>query len=112
MEIKRGEIYMVALDPTLGHEMKKTRPAIVVSNDSINKSASVVSVCPITDAANKTSPIHIEIPSGEGGLSKASVAHCGQVRSIDKVRLVTRLGILSSSRMAKVSEGLREALGV
>ena len=92
--------------------MRKKRPAVVVSDDIINKFASVVIVCPITDSGGKFSPIHVEIPSGEGGLVKDSVAHCGQVRAVDRERLGARLGTLERARMAKIGRGLRIALGV
>jgi mRNA interferase MazF len=112
MQVTRGEIYWVNLDPTVGSEMKKLRPAIVVSADAINNAASVVMVVPVTDATGKTSPVHIEIPQGEGGLKKESVAHCGQLRAIDKARLAGRLGQLSLERLEEVSQGLRDALNL
>ena len=112
MAIRRGEIYQVNLDPTIGSEMKKSRPAVVVSADSINKASSVVVVCPIIDSFGKSSPIHIEVPEGEGGLTKDSVVHCGQFRSVDIQRLGERLGELDRHIMAKVSKGLRDALGL
>lgn len=56
--------------------------------------------------------IHIEIPKGEGGLSKDSVAHCGQIRAIDKERIFEKLGIFEHYRMALIGSGLRIALDV
>ena len=112
MAIKRGEIYKVNLDPTVGSEMKKTRPALVVSADSINKASSVVIVCPITGSQGKSSPIHVELPAGEAGLTKDSVVHCGQVRSVDAQRLGERLGELDRQTMAKVGKGLRDAMSL
>lgn len=112
MAYARGEVYQVDLDPVRGSEMKKRRPAIVVSSDAINRAAAVVIVCPITDAVGKFSPIHIEIPQGEGGLEKDSVAHCGQIRAVDKERLGRKLGTIDRARMAKIGRGLRVALGV
>lgn len=108
----RGEIYHVKFDPSEGSEMKKSRPALIVSDNVINKAASIVIVCPITNARDKTSAIHIFIPKGEGGLTKDSVAHCGQLRAIDKNRLGTKYGSLSAKRMSEIDIGLRFALAL
>jgi mRNA interferase MazF len=108
----RGEIYRVRLDPTTGSEMKKTRPAVIVSDDVINGASEVVIVCPITGYSGKESPIHILIKSGTAGLGKDSVAHCGQIRAIDKVRLIERQGVLDGSLMARIDRGLQHALSL
>ena len=113
--IFRGEVYYADLEPTVGSEMKKTRPCVIVSNDSINFNSSVVIVCPITDAYNKrkTSPIHILIPMGEGGLVKDSVVHCGQIRAIDKSRLNAKpIGGLDDEKMGKITEGIAHATDI
>jgi len=112
MEIKRGEIYKVDLDPIRGSEIQKKRRAVIVSTDAINESSSVVITCPITDGFGKTSSIHVEIPAGEGSLEKDSVAHCGQVRAVDKERLGDRVGKLNDFKSAKVGRGLKEALNL
>lgn len=111
MDILRGEVYHIDLEPTKGQEMKKShRPCVVVSNNIINEKTPVIIICPITDSYNKFSPIHIEIPNGEGGLTKKSVVHCGQVRAIDKLRMGSKLGILNSNIMQQVSDGLRQVM--
>jgi mRNA interferase MazF len=108
----RGEIYDVKLDPTEGREIKKSRPSIVISSNAINKSADVVIVCPVTNPLGKGSPIHVLIPRGEAGLTKESIAHCGQIRAVDKIRLGGKYGSLSEERMKAVDEGLRNALNL
>lgn len=111
MEIKRGELYYVDLKPTRGSEMKKRRrPCVVVSSNAINKAARVIIICPITDSYNKFSPIHIKISAGTGGLKIESVVHCGQVRSIDKSRIGSKLGKFESHIMEEISRGLNLAL--
>lgn len=111
MEIKRGEIYYVDLEPTKGSEMKKSRrPCVVVSSNAINRTSRVVIICPITDSYNKFSPIHIKISTGTGGLTKESVVHCGQVRSIDKLRIGSKLGKFDANIMGEISRGLNLAL--
>ena len=112
MAVCRGEIYTVELSPTRGSEMKFDHPCIIVSSDSINKAAAVVIVCPITDAIGKHSPIHIPIPKGESGLTKDSIAHCGQIRSIDKERLKKKWGDLQDARMKTIDAGIKLALAL
>lgn len=110
--IFRGEIYYVDLEPVQGSEMKKTRPCVIVSNDAINFSSSVIIICPITEYKGKTSPIHILVHEPEGGLIKSSIIHCGQIRAIDKTRLGDKMGDLSEEIMVKITEGIAHATDV
>ena len=112
MEVKRGEVYDVDLNPVKGSELKGKHPAVVISIDAINKNAAIVIICPITDALGKDSPVHIPVDAEEGGLVKESIVHCGQIRAIDKERLQKRLGELSRHRMAQIGKGLKSALGL
>ncbi|MBI5729892.1 MAG: type II toxin-antitoxin system PemK/MazF family toxin [Ignavibacteriales bacterium] len=108
--IRRGEIYWVDLEPVRGSEMKKVRPAVIVSNNLINEHASVIIICPITEALGKTSPIHIPILKSEANLEKESIIHCGQVRAIDKERIFTLIGKISGNKMREIEKGLRLAM--
>jgi mRNA interferase MazF len=92
--------------------MKKERPCVIVSTNSINFYASVVIVCPITDAYGKDSPIHVPIPETEGGLTKKSIVHCGQIRAIDKTRLEKKLGNLSDDTMNEITKGIAFSMDV
>ena len=85
---KRGEIYLVSLDPTLGSEISKTRPALVISNNINNQYSDTITVIPITSFIKKIYPFESELPLGEGGLAKKSKTKCNQIRAIDKIRLV------------------------
>jgi mRNA interferase MazF len=111
MAIKRGEVYQVELSPTLGSELKDPHPAVVMSNNVINDAAAVIIVCPIT-SGSRPSPIHILLHKGEGGLTKDCIAHCGQVRAIDKQRLRVKRGELSQKTMESIEKGLRLALSL
>lgn len=113
--IFRGEVYIADLEPVQGSEMQKKRPCVVVSSDSINFNASVIIICPITDAYGKakTSPIHIAVSPPEGGLTKDSIIHCGQIRAVDKSRLDNiAIGGLTEETMIKVTEGIAHAAGI
>lgn len=108
MDIKRGEIYYVDLEPVRGSEMKKDRPAVIVSRDAVNRVSAVVIICPITDAYGKTSTMHVPVFDGQGGLKKDSIVHCGQVRAIDKEeRIGNKIGDMPSDIMIKIEAGLK-----
>ena len=98
---------MVALDPTIGSEQAETRPCVVVQRDSANRSGRTTIVVPFTDAANSvTSIIAPRFDKGDGGLIKASVALCHQVRAVDRIRLRTRLGALGTDALRTLGIGL------
>jgi mRNA interferase MazF len=105
---RRGEIYWVALDPTVGTEIRKTRPAVVVSNDSCNRYGARVVVLPVTSHVESLYPgeARVQVRGGPGR------ALGDQVRSIDKKRLGARIGTLSSYELSDVDEALRVTLGL
>ncbi len=89
---KRGKIYLVSFDPTVGADMQKTRPALVLQNDIANEHSPITIVAAITsqfDDALYPSEALVQPP--EGGLTVNSVVLLNQIRSIDKQRLVQRL---------------------
>lgn len=106
--INRGEIWLVNLDPTIGQEIRKTRPAVVVSSDSIGKLPLRI-IVPITDwkspYANYPWMVYLE-PDKQNGLVKKSGADTFQVRSVDQARLVKKLGALSAPTMEEIVAGI------
>ena len=70
--ISRGDIFLVNFDPTIGAEAKKTRPAVVISNDINNAHSPIVSIAPITSNVTKVYSFEVEIPAGVGGLKSRS----------------------------------------
>ena len=109
---KRGEIFLVSLDPTIGSEINKTRPALVISNDINNKFSSTVTVIPITSNVKKVFPFEVLFPPAQSGLSEASKAKCNQIRTVDKRRLIKPLGKISQKKMGKVEDSLSIHLGM
>lgn len=109
MSPRQGDIYLVDLGPVVGTEMAKKRPAIVISNDAANLAASRVSVIPITTSGLKrVYPFEVVLPAAGGfGLDRDSKAACDQVRTLDKKRLVRKLGGLDEHALGKVKAGLR-----
>ena len=105
--MKRGDIYDVRLDPTEGREQQGTRPAIVVSRDSINATQTVVIIVPCTTYRGKRLyPSHVRLTAPDGGLATDSVALAEQVRTIAHERLGNRRGMLSADAMAQVEQAL------
>jgi len=110
--IHRGEVYDVIPDPTIGAEIQKKRPGVIVSTNVFNSSSSLAVVCPVTEGANlRPDLIHILVTKGEGGMTKDSIILCDQVKAVDKLRLVEKRGNLNSATMRKVDDGLKAVLG-
>jgi len=105
--VKRGEVFLVNFDPTVGAEAKRTRPAVVVSNDVNNAHSPIVSISPITSNVTKIYSFEVEIPSGMGGLRTRSKIMVNQTRAVDKIRLIRKLGHLSEGLMDSVNQALK-----
>lgn len=110
---KRGEVYLVNFDPTIGAEIKKTRPALIVQNDIANRHSPITIVAAISSKFDdELYPTEVLITAPEGGLSVDSVALLNQVRSIDRTRLVKRLGTLKPTTLTQVDHALTVSLGL
>jgi mRNA interferase MazF len=110
--IKRGEVFLVNFDPTLGAEAKKTRPAVVVSNDINNAHSPIISISPVSSKITRTYSFEVEIPSGTGGLKTRSKIMANQTRVVDKIRLVKKMGHLSPEIMSLVDRALKLHYGL
>lgn len=103
----RGCVYLVNLDPTVGHEIQKTRPAVVVSNNHMNELSTTVLIMPLTTGA--FSYYHwITVRPPEGGLTKPSSIVTEQIRAIDKQRLGKKIGKLSAKTMHRIEAVIRD----
>lgn len=100
--IRRGEVYLVGLDPVVGSEVGKMRPAVVLQNDLANRSSQTVTVVPISSQIERVFPFQVRIPNGEGGLERPSKALCEQIRTVSRNRLVRLLGQLPSERLQEI----------
>ena len=101
--VKRGEIWLVALDPTVGSEIRKSRPCVIVSPPELNFHLRTVIVAPLT---SKGFPAPFRIPVTHAGTKGLAVLD--QIRTVDKVRLVKRLGAVSSKTLSAVLVALQE----
>ena len=108
----RGEIWMIDLDPTRGHEQAGKRPALVISDDVFNGGpAGLVIVLPLTSQA-KGIRTHVAVQPPEGGIRKPSFIKCEDVRSVAVERLGKRLGTVSPATMDAVEFRLRILLNL
>lgn len=114
--MRRGEIYWTDINPRPGSEQKGRRPVVVVSHDSFNHSGAWRSVIVVPISASpaqaRRGPTAIAIPAGHGGLSRASVALCHQVTTLDRTRLEKRIGALGRVLLEEIAAGLRAAMEV
>jgi mRNA interferase MazF len=111
---RRGEIYLTKLDPTVGHEIQKTRPALIVQNDINNRNSPVTIVAPITSKVRSPlSLVQVLLnATSQTGLSVASVVLFNHIRAVDRVRLIRRLGSVDDETMELVDEAIKISLGV
>lgn len=110
---KRGEVYLVNFDPTTGAEIKKTRPALILQNNISNQYSRIIIVAAITSQFRETLyPTEVLVQAPEGGLNINSVVLLNQIRSIDKQRLIKRLGNLELETLQKVDEAIQISLGL
>ena len=110
---KRGDIHLVNFDPTLGAEIQKTRPALTLQNDIANRHSPITIVAAISSKFEEPLyPTEVLISAPEDGLSVDSVALLNQIRSIDKSRLVRRLGAIRPSTIEHVERSLQISLGL
>jgi len=110
--MRRGEIRWVDLDPVLGAESNKRRPAVIVSNDGANTAASrlgrgVITVVPVTSNTSRVYPFQVLLAADEAGLPSNSKAQAEQVRSIAIERIGARVGQLTAPQVAALDEALR-----
>ena len=111
---QRGDLYLVEFDPARGHEIQKTRPALIIQNDIGNQYSHVTMVAAITSKLSATPyPVEVVVAPHKGnGLSVPSAIQLSQIRSVDRERLVRRLGTLDGTAMCKVDRALKISLGL
>lgn len=111
-DLRRGDLVLVNLDPSVGSEANKTRPAVVVSNDRANRTSPVVTIVPITSNTAYVYSFQVFLPRDESGLDEDSKAQAEQIRTVDRRRLSRHLGHLPAARMQQLNAALRLHLGM
>ena len=105
MEIEQYEVFLINLDPTIGHEIKKTRPCVVISPDEMNQNIQTVIIAPMTTKSHDY-PTRVKVKFQ----SKSGWIVLDQIRTVDKRRLVKRLGRITRSEIEKVKYVIKEML--
>src|SRR5690349_16595641 len=105
---RRGDIWWVNLDPTEGSELRKIRPAVIITADALNRARRTVVIVPLSTGPKPRPPIVVATPSA----GSKSVAVCDQLRAVDKQRLTRSDGRLSPSDLGAVEEGVRRVLSL
>jgi len=104
---------MVGFDPAVGHEIQKTRPALVIQNDTSNRYSPVTIVAAISSRfSDPPFPREVVVEPSESGLPKRSAVIANQIRSVDRLRLQKRLGRLSLRGMERVDRAIEISLGL
>jgi mRNA interferase MazF len=110
---RRGEVYLVSFDPTVGSEIQRTRPALILQNDIANRHSPITIVAAMTSQFEEPLyPTEVLITPPEGGLTTPSVVLLNQIRSIDRQRLVRRLGRVTAGTLERVNRALQLSLGL
>ena len=112
--MRRGDLYLAELSPRSGAEIQGGRPVLVVSHDSFNRVMAwqSVMVVPLTTSAAQArrGPTAVPIPDGAGGLRGDGVAVCHQITTLDRTKLIRRLGALPADVLTAVELGIKAAL--
>ena len=115
--MRRGEIRVVGLDPVVGTESARTRPAVIVSNDGANTIAAllgkgVVTVVPVTSNTEAVHPFQVMLEAASTGLKSDSKAQAEQIRSVDVKRIGSLTGMVPLDQMAQIDAAMRLHLGL
>jgi mRNA interferase MazF len=92
-------MWLVNFDPTVGSEIQKTRPALIIQNDVGNRASPLTIVAAITSTLKRPYPFQVILPTGEAGVEHDSVVTLNHIRSIDRQRLIRRLGVVAPAVM-------------
>ncbi|MBI5368006.1 MAG: type II toxin-antitoxin system PemK/MazF family toxin [Planctomycetes bacterium] len=112
--MRRGEAYWATLEPRSGSEQRGRRPVVVVSHDGFNVAIAwrSVIVVPLSTSIRQAArgPTAVPLPAGAGGLPGESIALCHQVTTLDRSKLVERIGALPAGLLAMIESGLKAAM--
>lgn len=111
-DVRRGDIWVVNLDPTIGHEIKKSRPCVIIQNDFGNKYSPITIIAPITSQKIEVIRSFEVLLDNVKSLDKNSKVLLNQIRSVDKMRLINKLGKVDENVLLKVDEAIKISLGL
>ncbi len=105
MQIRRGDVVVIRLDPGVGSEQQKTRPAVVVQNDVGNRYAPTTIIVPLTSQTAQIYPTDVLI-------SKDSKALCSQILTVDKTRIVAKKKAVTPQQLMRIDKALKLSLSL
>ncbi|MCA2716685.1 MULTISPECIES: type II toxin-antitoxin system PemK/MazF family toxin [Microcystis] len=109
----KGDIYLVNFDPTVGSEIQKTRPALIIQNDLANRYSPIVIVAGITSKfQDPLYPTEVLIKASSRGLKNDSVVLLNQIRSTDKQRLIRKIGDIYTEERQQIDRAIQISLGL
>lgn len=118
-KFRRGMVVDIVLGPiddgtTVGRELQKTRPCVVLQNDvgNANSSVTIVAAISAAEAGHKEFPVTVFVPKGEGGLSSDSLVLCNQINTVSQQRFGKTYGMLNADTMRKIDRALRISFGL
>lgn len=109
---KRGEIWLTNFDPSIGTEIRKTRPALILSNNIANKKTTKITVVPLTSNIKNIGLVVIIEPDEENNLKKHSLIRVPDINTFDRTRLKNKIGTLSTETLKAVEQKLKIHLGL
>jgi mRNA interferase MazF len=113
VEIKRGDVFLVDLNPVVGAEQAGIRPALVIQIDKANTASPHTVIIPFTTRIRQVKlPSHVRIPAGIAGLAEESILLCEQIRVIDKRRLVRKIGSVDEEHLRQIGVAIKVILGL
>ena len=113
VNIKRGEIFLVDLEPIKGSEQGRVRPSLIIQNDTSNEYSPTTIIAPITSKIySKEFPTNVQISSEDSGLDRESTILLNQIRVIDKSRIIKKLGAIKSTMIEEVDLAIKVSLGL
>ena len=109
---RRGDIWTVDLEPVVGSEQGKVRPALIIQNDIGNQYSPVLIVAALTSGGDARYDVQVEVKAPEGGVHHDSIVLLNQIRTVDKRRVGRYWGHLSAQTMQRVDEAIKISLGL
>lgn len=109
---KRCDVWLVLLDPVIGNEIGKTRPAVIISNDQNNRYSGTVTVLPITSNTKEIYPFETFLAKTDTNFPEDSKVKCNQIRTVSKERLIKCIGSISPDIIKKIEYSILIHLGI
>jgi mRNA interferase MazF len=110
--MKRGDVYLVDFEPSVGAEIRKVRPALVISCDEASKYLKTVMIVPFTSKIEKVYPFDVFVGKNESGLDFDSKLKIPQMRAVDKSRLKRHVGSLPEERLEEIEKAIKLHLSI